>query len=100
MLGEVIGNYRNWDVAFPNFRDVVVRALAAHKGMPFFASDEDAGERYADALALGVTHVLVSPSERGRVVAAVIARPDLFKLLFDESGWVLVEILHGTEPAG
>jgi hypothetical protein len=96
--GDMVGPYRDWTVAFPNFRDVIVRALEAHSGMPFFAPDENAGERYSDARALGVTHVLASPPERERVMAAARARPDLFKLLLDESGWVLVVMVKPTVP--
>lgn len=98
MVRGIADDYRNWSVAFPKFRDVVARALEVHNGMPFFSPDEDADERFTDARSLGATHVLASPPERERIMAAIGARPDLFKLLLDESGWVLLEIVPRTGP--
>jgi hypothetical protein len=96
----LLDSYIDWGASFPRYREIVARSLDKHGGAPFFAIDETPDERYADARALGVTHVLASPSERNEVIAAVKMRPDLFEVLLDETGWQLVKIKQAAAPVG
>ena len=84
--------FRNWETAFPRFRDLAYQTLMTYGGVPFFAAGETPEQRYADARALNATDVLVSPPEREAAILAAAARPDLFKLLLDRSGWVLLGV--------
>jgi hypothetical protein len=65
-------------------------------GMPFFAPEETPEQRYADARALGATLVLADPATHDLAMNAVRARPDLFRILLDQSEWLLL----GLRPDG
>ena len=84
--------YRNWEVAFPRFRQVLEESLDQNGGMPFFAAGETPEERYLYARALGATHVLVDPARRGAVLKAAGERPDLFRVVLDRSQWLVVSL--------
>jgi hypothetical protein len=82
--------FRNWQVAFPQFRNILQENLDSHGGIAFFASEKTPEQRYQDALALSATHVLVEPPAREAVLRVVSARPDLFRVLMDRSQWMLL----------
>jgi hypothetical protein len=87
----------DWRPHFPRFRPVIQRALDEYQGMPFFAAAESPERRYLDARELGATHVVADPMSREAVLRAVSSRPDLFELLMDQAGWLLIGVRQTTE---
>jgi hypothetical protein len=88
--------FRSWEEAFPRLRQVMECTLERFGGMPFFAPEETPEQRYADARALGATLVLADPATHDLAKNAVRARPDLFRILLDQSEWLLL----GLRPDG
>jgi hypothetical protein len=84
--------YRNWEMSFSHMAAVIAHSVGSYGGMPFFASGETPEQRYADANALGATHVLADPAARVEALNTVQSRPDLFTVVMDQSQWILLAI--------
>jgi hypothetical protein len=84
--------YRNWEVFFLHMAAVIANSVSRYGGTPFFASGEAPEQRYADASALGATHVLADPAARDEALSAARSRPDLFTVVMDQSQWVLLAV--------
>jgi hypothetical protein len=84
--------YRNWEMSFSHMAAVIAHSVRSYGGMPFFAFGETPEQRYADANALGATHVLADPAARVEALNTVQSRPDLFTVVMDQSEWVLLSV--------
>jgi len=84
---------RGWADVLPEVRRAVADAWDRHGGMPIFNDVENAESRFVTLNRLGATHLLVDPMFYDPVMNAVRDRPDLFRVVYDESDWAVVALI-------
>lgn len=83
---------RGWADVLPEVRRAVAGARDRHGGMPIFNGVESAESKFATLNRLSATHLLVDPMYYDPVMNAVRKRPDLFRVVYEESDWAIVAL--------
>jgi hypothetical protein len=83
------------DALFPDYYQVFKERVRRYRAQPFFNALESPAERSAYIHALGVTHVLVSPSHHDELRPVLDGLPEQFALRYNHGQWSVYEALPG-----
>lgn len=85
---------------FPLYYDLFDQAVFAHGTQPFFNRAESLEQRLSWMKQLGVTHVLVDPMVEAMMRPLLQRWPGVFKVLYDDRGWIVYRVETGGIIAG
>jgi hypothetical protein len=85
------------DALFRDYYRVFEERVRRYRVQPFFNAVETPTERAAFVKALGVTHVLVSPSHYDELRPVLDGLPEQFALRYDRAQWAVYEVIRNAD---